>query len=113
MKYNINFVVDALNVYDNDPQKSLFFWNNPSQKIDLVKHLLLGSVMKEGLHDFEAEMKMKAIMLWFDLHYSDYAWPTHDVHFHTSFAQYVNCPYTCLNEISSNLEKLIKENFCA
>lgn len=36
-------------------------------------------------------------------------WLSHQHHFHVSLEQYVNCPVTCLYEITEFLNKLIKE----
>lgn len=51
-----------------------------------------------------------------DSKYSNYqhlCWRSHEHHFHTDFLQYVNCPVTCLAEISEFLEKLQKELYHA
>jgi hypothetical protein len=114
MKHNLSFIFDALTSVDNDPAKSMHFWNNPSDKIKLFGDILMHSVVgQDHLQGFEAEQRAREIIKWIDQHYDAQAWPLHDVHFHTNFEQYINCPFTCLNEITSNIEKMIKENFHA
>lgn len=36
-------------------------------------------------------------------------WRSHEHHFHTCLKEYVNCPITCLPEISEYLGKIVKE----
>jgi len=114
MKLNLSIVRDALEGADSDPNKSLFFYNNPRARMEFFKQALWFSVEQEGITD-PANMDRRAdeILMWLDKNFQQYGWAAHEVHFHTNFYQHCACPFTCLNEISSILEKLIKEKFAA
>jgi len=36
-------------------------------------------------------------------------WRLHDTHFHVDLKEYIQCPFTCMPEISEMLEKIIKK----
>jgi hypothetical protein len=114
MKHNINFIYDTFMQYDNDPQRTMFLWDHPEKKEELFTHLLHASIHGiDHLEGFECEQKHRNIITWLDNHYDAYTWPLHDIHFHTTIMKWISCPYTCLNEIVSTLEKILKENFHA
>jgi hypothetical protein len=115
MKNNLNMVREGIESFDNDGEKSLFFYNNPQARVQLLQELLEFSVAKlDNITDrTENRSKAKEIIKWLDSNYHGYEWSAHEVHFHTSFYQFASCPFTCLNEISSMIEKLIKEKFAA
>jgi hypothetical protein len=114
MRHNINFLYDAFTQYDNDPQRTMFLWSHPQKKAELFNHLLHESIHGiDHLENFECERKHKEILHWLDNHYDVYTWPLHDVHFHTDIMEWISCPFTCLNEITTTLSKILKENFHA
>lgn len=115
MKSNLTLVREGLESFDADGDKSLFFYNNPQARIKLLQELLEFSVARiNGINDqIEVRSRAVEIVKWLDVNYHGFEWPAHEVHFHTSFYQFASCPFTCLNEISSMIEKLIKEKFAA
>lgn len=115
MKSNLAFVHEGLEHYDSDGERSLFMYNNPSARIQLITELISYSVSRmEGKYNpVEIKQRTEEIMRWLDGNYHGYEWCAHETHFHTSFAGFASCPFTCLNEISTTIEKLIKEKFAA
>lgn len=115
MKANLNMLREGLESFDNDPHKSLFFYNNPQARIKLIQEILEYSVHHFSNIDDPTEIRSQSVHIidWLNGNYHGYEWSAHEVHFHTSFFQFASCPFTCLNEISSLLEKLIKEKFAA
>lgn len=115
MKNNLNMLRDGLEQFDNDPTKSLYFYNNPKARLELIHELLMFSAHKiEGIQDqYEAQSRVNEILQWLDHNFQQYTWAAHEVHFHTNFMQHCGCTFTCLTEISTILEKLIKEKFAA
>ena len=104
----IAFLQDSINNCDNDTDMTMLFWRNPSQKAKLVHDMLHMALMKIDKLDNEhvREDKVSEIMKWLDNKWDAFAWPCHDTHFHTDFREYVICPFTCLNEIVTCLEKI-------
>lgn len=115
MKSNLNLLREGIESFDNDAEKSLFFYNNPKARLQLIQELLSFSVRKiDGLEDpISNHIRMNEILVWLDNNYHGHEWPAHEVHFHTNFYQFASCTFTCLNEISSMIEKLIREKFAA
>jgi hypothetical protein len=115
MKNNLTMLREGLESFDNDPQKSLFFYNNPQARIKLIQEIIEYSV-----HHFQSTNDPTAIRIeathitdWLSGNYHGYEWSAHETHFHTSFASFASCPFTCLNEITTMLEKVIREKFAA
>ena len=98
---------------DSDPDACMLFWRNPSQKVKLVQDMLGLAISKiDNTQDHEACInKTRDIMKWLDNHWQDTTWPCHEVHFHTSFNEYIACPYTCLNEIVTCIDKICERMF--
>lgn len=115
MKSNLNMLREGIEQFDNDAERSLYFYNNPLARQQLINEILTFSAHKiDGIQDpIQAKMRVTEILSWMDNHFQAYGWPAHEVHFHTNFLQHAGCPYTCLNEISTILEKLLKEKFAA
>lgn len=115
MKDNLTFLREGLESFDNDYDKSKFFYDNPQARIKLIQEILEFSVHRFSNINDPTEVRSRAvdIIKWLDGNYHGYEWTAHEVHFHTSFYQFASCPFTCLNEISTMLEKVIKEKFAA
>jgi hypothetical protein len=115
VKHNINFLFDTLVSYDNDAQKSMFLWEHPAKKAEIFNYILHESIhgIDKLEHGFSCETRHRDIMKWLDSHYDVYTWPLHDIHFHTNIMEWISCPFTCLNEIVTMLDKVMKDNFHA
>lgn len=115
VKNNLTFLRDGIEIFDNDGEKSLYFYEHPSAKAELIVEILTHSTFHvDHLKDpISTKLRVNEIMKWLDSNFQAYAWAAHEVHFHTNFMQHSICPYTCLNEISSILEKMIKEKFAS
>lgn len=115
MKNNLNMLREGIEHFDNDAERSLYFYNNPTARQQLIMEILtVGTHRIEGIQDpIQAKMRVTEILTWLDNNFQGYGWPAHEVHFHTNFMQHCGCTFTCLNEISTILEKLIKEKFAA
>ena len=115
MKQNLSLIRETIEGADSDPNKSLFFYNNPRARASFIMDIIQFSAHHvDGIHDPVAmQLRTSEILQWLDIHFQQYAWPAHEVHFHTSFMEQASCPYTCLNEISTIIEKLIKDKFAA
>lgn len=111
---NLIMLREALEQVDADPMKSMYFYNHSEAKIKLLRDIIGFSVEKvDELRAYEADTRMQEIINFLDINFQKYAWPAHEVHFHTNFTQHVSCPFTCLNEISTIIEKMIKEKFAS
>lgn len=115
MKNNLTMLREGLESFDNDAEKSLYFYNNPAARLQLINELLAFSAHKlDGINDpIAARMRVTEILTFLDNNFQAYGWAAHEVHFHTNFMQHAGCTFTCLNEISTIIEKLIKEKFAA
>lgn len=115
MKANLLMMRDAIEQMDNDPTKSLYFYNNPAAKVKLLQDLVNFSVQQiDRIEDpVAAHMRASEISNFLDVHFQQYTWGAHEVHFHTNFNQFASCTFTCLTEISAIIEKVIKEKFSA
>ena len=115
MKHNLSMLRDALEQIDNDPQKSMLFYNNPKMRLKFIQDVLNFSISQLDNIDNPAEMQLRynELTTFLDINFQQYGWPAHEVHFHTNFMQHSSCPFTCLNEISTIIEKIIKEKFAA
>lgn len=115
MKANLIMLREAIEQADNDPAKSLFFYNNPKARIKFLTDVIEFTVMQLDKIDnpFAASVRIGEINIFLDTNFQAYGWPAHEVHFHTNFLQHASCTFTCLNEISTIIEKLIKEKFAA
>ena len=115
MKHNLTMLRVAIEQVDADPVKSLAFYNNPEMRIRFIKDVLMFSITQIDNIEDPIEKKVRSILIMdlLDKNYQQYAWPAHETHFHTNFMQHAGCPFACLNEISTIIEKIIKNNFAA
>lgn len=115
MKTNLMIFRDAIESVDNDGNKSLFFYNNPNARLHFLRDVLSFSVHTTDKtdDDYYIQNRVLEITNWLDANFQQYTWPAHEVHFHTNFMQHCGCPFTCMNEISTIVEKLIKEKFAS
>lgn len=98
---------------DSDANATMMFWRFPENKAKLIIDMLHFAILyidKNQDQDFH-DHKIREITKWLDNKWHDSAWPCHDVHFHTTFNEYICCPYTCLDEIASTLQKIEERMF--
>src|SRR3974377_1485707 len=112
MKDNLEIVFHILEDTDSIGEKSLFFYNNPVARQQFLHAAIAFSVQQTG-NILESQQKKQEILEWIDKRFQEYTWPAHETHFHTNFMQHCDCPFTCLKEIDSIIEKLSKEKFAA
>jgi len=136
MRNHLTDMRKILNYVDNDVRLSLNFLNDPRltinelgeigalviptkpeaiSKMDIIFGLIRATVIQydKPPDRFEIEKRVKNIYLFLDTRYDKLMWPLHDIHFHTDFGQFVNCPYTTASEISEVIEKILGEYFHA
>lgn len=115
MKNNLNMIKDTIEAADNDANKSLFFYNNPDARVRFIMDIIRFSAhaVDNMQNEVDIQIRSQQIIEYLDRNYHQYAWPAHEIHFHTSFMQHASCPFTCLNEISTIVEKMMKEKFAA
>lgn len=135
MRNNLNEITIALNVIDNNPRICMNFLdhpdllaqdihnlhlhvrstNNKTTKMDIIFALIRSSVLQYNYPNSidMLESKVREIYTFIDSRYDKYVWILHEVHFHTNFGQYVNCPFTTASEISEVLNKIIGDYFHA
>lgn len=115
MKNNLEVLHDGIEAFDNNAKQSLFFYNNPTARLQLIADLLTFSVQQIDKIDDPVALRLRVheILKFIDINFHQYSWPAHEVHFHTNFLQHASCTFTCLNELSTIIEKLIKEKFAA
>lgn len=133
MKQHLLTLKQTIDHIDNDPVRSMRFWttscsnthegNKPPDDIRYklvvdtlytIEAQILNKDIVQVIQDPDfcrmVDEKLDRLDRFYQQH-QEYTWRSHDHHFHTSFAQYVNCPITCLTEISEFLGKIVKENF--
>lgn len=115
MKANLEMIHHIIEDTDAVGEKSLFFYNNPAARQKFITEILQFSVFKiqDTENPIEIQQKASEILTWLDKNFQEYAWPAHEVHFHTNFMQHCGCPFTCLNEISNIIEKLMNNKFAS
>jgi len=115
MKANFDFVKRSIDELEEDGDKSLFFYNNPRSRAKLIQDMLAFSVAHiDHIHEpLDNSKRVHEIIRWLDNNYQGFEWPLHEVHFHPNFFTFCTCTFTCLNEISDVLEKIMRERFAA
>lgn len=95
---------------DDDPVACMHFWESPTGRDRVVLNLLMDAASIHARHQNKTmdalhasfEQAASRLMSEFWAH----TWPTHDCHFHKSFNEFVNCPFTCLTELADCVEKI-------
>lgn len=115
MKSNFEYLKRTLDEFDTDTEKSLWFYNNPRARAKLVQEILSFSVARLNniTEPVENNTRVHELIRWLDNNYQGNEWPLHEVHFHPTFFNFCTCTFTCLNEISSVMEKIIQKRFAA
>lgn len=104
------------NLKDLDSQSPEFciqFYNKHYMHSALITDILRSSVRQlfpnsKSIEDLYSRYDMVYNRM-VDLHW-DNQYQCHDVHFHKTFEEWLNCPFTCLQEILDFLEKICKPN---
>lgn len=103
-------LAQTLRSMDDDPVSSMHFWSAPTGRDRIVMGLLMDAAAlqartqnktMDALHaTFEQAASRLMSEFW------PHTWPSHDCHFHKSFAEFVTCPFTCLTELADCVEKI-------
>lgn len=130
MQQQLKFLQQVLEEINNDPQKSLKYFttdnkwrNNETTPPSDCKWELIGSVLHHIEHSLEqindcsiidpaVSHNLDKLNILYQSH-QQYCWVSHQHHFHTNFQEYINCPMTCIAEITEYLDKLTKEIYKA
>ena len=106
-KDHLEALIYAINQLDDDPKSCILFFNHPDKKYPMVHdmlHLAIAHINHTDDVNFHHDL-IKRIEKWLDYRVHDHMWACHETHFHTTFNQFVCCPFTCLNEISTVIQK--------
>jgi hypothetical protein len=120
---DLSIILDEI---DSNPVKSLQFFttamantNITNKPVDNCRTILITEILhnliynKTQLQDpNDIHKNTDDILRNIDNKYQKnqhFCWRSHEHHFHKTFEEYVNCPITCLCEISEYLDKLNKE----
>ena len=112
-KTHLETLIQGILHLDEDPKLSLHFYYNPDKKREMFYNLLHHAIEHvDRTQDLGHHAALiQRITKWMDHRYDLYMWPCHEVHFHVTFDQYLACPFTCLDEIATCIQKAIeKEN---
>lgn len=127
MKEQLDLVRRIINEIDNDPINSMRYYTGCAISTQggippgNCREILLTEALHKATHsvynsdncDFvDKHMENVQLRLNQVYQYSQHiCWPSHVHHFHPTFIAWVNCPVTCLAEISEYLEKIQKEMY--
>lgn len=127
---------DNLHKIDDNGEMTLLIYNKPETRFPLIIFLLTEAVAKTAtpqrqeallnyyhthypngivsLHDQITTSKDLPSEVLYALaringFYQAYLWPCHDVHFHTNFAAFANCPFTTVTELEDVVAKIVKK----
>lgn len=85
------------------------FLAQPNQHFDVVNNSLHQAIAQlnsdKSLH--ELYNQYNKLMTILNDKWWDHCYPLHESHFHKSFKDYCNCPFTCITEIADCIEKCI------
>jgi hypothetical protein len=105
-------LAEALRLLDANPEFTMAFYERPSNHYRVVMGMLIEQISltarTRDMQDSEAQSLMNKATSRLMSEFWDKTWPNHDVHFHKSFKEYCNCPFTCLTEICDCVEKISK-----
>lgn len=127
MKEQIDLLRHILNEIDSDPIQSMQYYTGCCLTKDgktppgNCRELLLTEALHRATHsiyksDDCATVDKYATNVALRLnqvyqHNQQHCWPLHTHHFHPNFIAWVNCPVTCIAEISEYLDKIQKEMY--
>jgi hypothetical protein len=126
MHQQIKELCQIIVTIDNDPVKSMsYFTGVCDTKTPLTKPLYncRWLLITDALHRLQHQFMHSDDCSYVDSHVDElfnklndvyqrnqhHCWQSHHHHFHRTFEEYVNCPITCLAEVSEYLSKIIKE----
>lgn len=126
MKEYLSNLSQILNEIDNNPVRSLQFFTTPMTTTNITnkpkddcRYILIVDIIRNLIHSFtqlqnEDDVQKNLDQILYNInskfqHNQQLCWPSHIHHFHSTFEDYVNCPVTCLFELSEFISKLNKE----
>lgn len=106
----LSLLAEALRLLDESPEFTMEFWARPHKHSAVV----LGQLMHEVERTARAQnLTISSLQNRFDQAHSrlmsefwPHTWAAHEVHFHKSFEEFCNCPFTCLTEIADCVESI-------
>lgn len=121
---------ELIDKMDESPIQSMQFWTTPTSTTNKtnvppanIKEVFIRDCIHKVQHIYLADNNceyvdstLSGISEKLNELYSrsqHFCWRSHEHHFHPGFFEYVNCPITCLAEISEFLSKLTKELYNA
>lgn len=116
MRQHLQMLLQAYNHYDNHIPTCTRYMNEPARnRLNLFNEVTTQVVLTidKPQNEFEFAQDMARLTDYLNMHYADFIWPCHDVHFHTNINHWLGCPMTCLNEIAEVLTKIISNNFAS
>jgi len=127
MKEQIEMIRTVLDQIDNDPRQSMSFFTGSCYTVSGTRpkancrEILLTEILHKVTHQLyqsddcqKVDSYMDPVMVKLNDIYQrcqHHCWLSHAHHFHPNFIAYVNCPITCLAEISDYLLKIQKEMY--
>jgi len=91
---------------------TLLFFAHPEHHHETVSQVLMDSVlrtyMSAGLQQEQLQNRFDQAASRLTSEFFAHTWPTHDCHFHKSFKEYCNCPFTCLTELVDCIDKIAR-----
>jgi hypothetical protein len=128
MHQHIKLLSEIIGNIDNDPMRSLAFYTgtlpdychqlHPPKDckwvlmVDTLCHIEKHRDSAANEYEKNIEYTVRQILDKLNSKYQQHqnlCWESHKHHFHTTIEEYVNCPVTCLTEISEFLDRLVKE----
>jgi hypothetical protein len=103
--------IEALKALDGNYDVIMRFLAKPEEHFALIDLTLKHHISKH----IDPELPITVMTLRYDQamnllhdHWWGNTYPLHDVHFHKSFEDYVNCPFTCLTEVIDCMDKILQ-----
>lgn len=106
---------EELRRLDVNPISSMQFWESVKRDTSVFA-ILHGITLEQTRAGYESAEQLyyrfDALISRLNQDFWTQTWPVHDCHFHKSFAEFVNCPFTCLTELADCVEKIAMGRAC-
>ncbi len=94
---------------DINPVSSMRFWND-TKRAGNVYAILLECMMHQTRASYESSEQLHThfhqVLDMLDGNFWHHTWTAHETHFHKNFAEFCNCPFTCLTELADCVERI-------
>lgn len=105
----LTLIVNDLRHLDSSYEVIMKFLNNPEHHFSVIN-----TSIQQAIAQLHGDKSYNELIEYYDRvinvlndRWWDNAYPLHDSHFHRSFKDYCNCPFTSLTEITDCVEKCI------